>query len=297
MTYEAFLNVFIEYLSVEKGLADNSFAAYELDLKKYIAFLKKKKVCDPKNITRDHVVEFLKHERDSGLAVASIYRELVSVRLFHRFLVREKTLKEDVTELIDSPKKWKTLPEFLTRAEIDRIIEAARSRSLWGIRDTAIIELFYAAGLRVSELAGVTLQNIDLDARFVRCMGKGSKERIVPIGRKAVEAIGKYLKARPRLMKEGRRSEKLFLSKKGAGFTRKGLHDLIKRYAKRAGITKTISPHTLRHSFATHLLEGGVDLRIVQELLGHADIATTQIYTHVSRDRLKKVHKEFHPRG
>ncbi len=297
MAYEALLTLFIEYLSVEKGLADNSLAAYQLDLKKYIAFLKKKKMSDARSITRDHVVEFLRQERDSGLAISSIYRELVSVKLFHRFLVREKLLREDVTELVDAPKKWKTLPESLTRLEIDRMLAAVRSRSRWGIRDTAILELFYAAGLRVSELANVTLQDVDLEARFVRCLGKGNKERIVPIGRKAVEALEKYVKVRPRFAGQARRSDRLFLSKKGAGFTRKGLHDLIKRCAKGAGITKHISPHTFRHSFATHLLEGGVDLRIVQELLGHADIATTQIYTHVSRDRLKKIHKEFHPRG
>ncbi|MFC1809370.1 site-specific tyrosine recombinase XerD [Candidatus Omnitrophota bacterium] len=296
-SYQTLLNLFLEYLSVEKGLTKNSLTSYELDLKKYFTFLKKKKISNAGGITRDHIVAFLKTMRDKELSVATIYRELVSIKLFHRFLVREKVTKEDVTDLLDSPKKWKTLPEFLTRAEIDKMLEVSRSRSRWGMRDNAILELFYASGLRVSELATLSLSDINLDSKYLRCMGKGNKERVVPIGRKAIDALNRYLKIRPKLISSEKKCDVLFISKKGAGFTRKGLHDLIKRYGKRAGITKNISPHTIRHSFATHLLEGGVDLRIVQELLGHSDISTTQIYTHVSRDRLKKVHKEFHPRG
>ncbi|MBN1493382.1 MAG: site-specific tyrosine recombinase XerD [Candidatus Omnitrophica bacterium] len=297
MSFTTYLTLFTEFLSVEKGLADNSLISYERDLKKYFVFLQKKKVSDVKSITKEHIVQFLRALRDEDLAVATIYRMLVSIKLFHRFLVREKVIREDVTELLDSPKKWKTLPEFMTRAEIEKMIELSNGRTRFCVRDNAILELFYATGLRVSELASLTLNDINLDGKYVRCIGKGSKERIVPIGRKAVHALEKYEKIRSKFLKPGSRSDRLFISNKSCGFTRKGLHDLIKKYARRAGIKKNISPHTIRHSFATHLLEGGVDLRIVQELLGHSDISTTQIYTHVSRDRLKKIHKEFHPRG
>lgn len=295
--YKTYVTLFMEYLSVEKGLSDNTLASYELDLKKYFTFLKKKKNPDVKAINKQDILSFLKHLRDAELSVATIYRMLVSIKLFHRFLVREKIVKEDVSELLDPPKKWKTLPEFLTRAEIEKMLAISQSRSRFGVRDNAILEVFYATGLRVSELASLTLQDVNCDAKYLRCTGKGGKERIVPIGKKAISALEKYNKRRAKFLQEGKRCDALFVSRKGAGFTRKGLHDLIKRYAKLAGIKKNISPHTIRHSFATHLLEGGVDLRIVQELLGHADIATTQIYTHVSRDRLKKIHKEFHPRG
>lgn len=246
---------------------------------------------------RDHIVSLMRQLRDQDLAVATLYRLLVSIKLFHRFLFGEKIISDDVTSVLDSPKLWKTLPEFLTLAEIENMLKAPNGRAPRKVRDKAILELFYATGLRVSELAGLKLGDINTDGKYLRCIGKGNKERVVPIGREALKAHERYLKVRSKLLRRKENSHFLFLNQKGTVFTRKGIWELIKKYARQAGIKKSISPHTFRHSFATHLLEGGVDLRIVQELLGHADIATTQIYTHVSKDRLKKVHKEYHPRG
>ena len=297
MALQSYIDLFCEYVSVERGLADNSVTAYRYDLGKYTHYLETKKVTDVVAIAKDDIIRFLMFLRDEKLSMASIYRCLVSVKLFHRFLQSEHYVRNDVASLIDPPKLWRTLPEFLTPVEVERIIAVSRSRKRWGVRDHAILELFYATGLRVSEIAGLTLGDLHLDERYLRCIGKGSKERVVPIGRKAIEALRRYLPVRTKLLTGRGSSDGVFISQKGTHLTRKGLHDLIKRYAQKAGITKHVSPHTMRHSFATHLLENDVDLRIVQELLGHADIATTQIYTHVSRDRLKKVHKNCHPRG
>jgi len=291
------LTLFMDYLSVEKGLAENSLKSYRLDLIKYFHFLAKKKLTDFSRIKRDHITRFLRFLRDKNLAVATLYRMLVSIKLFHRFLYNERFINEDVTSVLDSPKLWKTLPEFLTLVEIERMLKSPSGRKPKHIRDRAILEVFYATGLRVSELATLKLHDINPNGKYVRCIGKGDKERVVPIGRAALGAFERYQKVRQKLLKGGKSSDFLFISQRGIPFSRKGLWDLIKKYARVAGIKKNISPHTIRHSFATHLLEGGVDLRIVQELLGHSDIATTQIYTHVSKDRLKKVHKEFHPRG
>lgn len=291
------LRLFLDFVSVEKGLAENSLLAYERDLHKYFDFLAKKDITVVARIAKQDVIDFLKSLRDAESAVTSMYRALVSIKLFHRFLLQERFVEEDVSHLLDTPTLWKTLPEFLTHDEINRMLEVSKKRTRWGLRDNALLEFFYATGLRVSEIAQLKMGDINIPAKYVRCVGKGNKERIVPIGGKAIDALERYVRIRETFVRVSGACDYFFVSKKGKGFTRKGLHDLIKRYAKRAGITKNISPHTLRHSFATHLLEGGVDLRIVQELLGHADIATTQIYTHVSRDRLKKAHKEFHPRG
>jgi len=295
--FKVILEQFIDYLSIEKGLADNSLKSYKLDLSKYLKYLDQKKITDFNRIKRDHIVSFLKILRDSDLSVSTIYRSLVSIKLLHRFLASERLAEEDVTTVLDSPKLWKTLPEFLTLPEIERMLKSPKGRSPQISRDKAILELFYATGLRVSEVAGLKIHDVNQEGKYLRCLGKGNKERVVPIGSLALRAMECYLKVRGKLLKGKKDPGILFLSQKGARLSRKGIWDLIKKYARMAHIKKKISPHTLRHSFATHLLEGGVDLRIVQELLGHADIATTQIYTHVSKDRLKKVHKEFHPRG
>jgi integrase/recombinase XerD len=216
--------------------------------------------------------------------------------MFHRFLVRENLAKEDPTTLVDTPKLWKRIPAVLTLAEIELMITAASGKKVQQVRDQAILEIFYASGLRVSELSDLKTTSINDDVGFVRAVGKGSKERIIPLGMKAREAVQRYLlRARPQLLKN-QANDVLFLSRSGKKISRQSLWAVIKFYARKANIKKTIKPHTLRHTFATHLLEHGADLRSVQEMLGHADISTTQIYTHVDKERLKNVHKQFHPR-
>ena len=286
---------FLEYLSVEKGLAQNSLSAYGLDLAAYTAFMLSQKISEPSRITRDHIMAFLVHEKKRGLQAASLARRLVAVKLFHRFLVRERLMTEDVTSVLEAPRLWKRLPQFMTAREMEAVLSLPFSRKAAGLRDAALLECLYATGMRVSEIAGLKVEDVNLDQGFLKCRGKGSKERLVPLGKKARDRIRIYLeKGRPGT---GPAVGPVFLGRGGRGMTRQSLWQLIKKYAKLAGITKRITPHTFRHSFATHLLENGADLRVVQELLGHADIATTQIYTHVSRERLKSVHSEFHPRG
>jgi len=234
-----------------------------------------------------------KHE----MSATSICRNLAAVKMFHRFLVRENLAKEDPTTLVDTPKLWMRIPSVLTQKEIESMITAAGGKKPQQVRDQAILEIFYASGLRVSELSDLKTTSINYDVGFVRAVGKGSKERIIPLGSKAREALQKYLlKARPQLLKK-QSNDVLFLSRLGKKISRQSLWSVIKFYARKANIKKTIKPHTLRHTFATHLLEHGADLRSVQEMLGHSDISTTQIYTHVDKERLKSVHKQFHPRN
>ncbi|MCM8775147.1 MAG: site-specific tyrosine recombinase XerD [Candidatus Omnitrophica bacterium] len=286
---------FFDYLSAEKGLAQNTLWAYRRDLARYWDFLKSRRLTDWSRITRAHILDFLMSEKRQNLNAVTIARRLVSIKLFHRFLVQERFISEDVTDVLESPKLWRKLPQFLTPKEVEAILNVPADPHRSGLRDRALLELLYATGARVSEVAGLTLENIDFENGFIRCRGKGGKERIVPIGRKAIEACQKYLeKVR---VKQRPRTNHLFIGKNRTGMTRQFIWKVIKKYATLAGIQKRITPHTFRHSFATHLLERGADLRMVQELLGHSDIATTQIYTHVSRDRLKSVHAQFHPRG
>ncbi|MBI4549961.1 MAG: site-specific tyrosine recombinase XerD [Candidatus Omnitrophica bacterium] len=297
---------FLAYLAVERGLANNSLAAYRQDLAKYQAFLtarlaKSQDSLDLAKVTRKDILEFLYAEKKKEAASSSIARRLVAIKLFHRFLVQEKLLDKDITLTLDSPKTWKKLPNCLGLKEMLRMIECPDLKSEEGLRDRAILELFYATGMRVSELANLKVGSINLEAGFLKCMGKGSKERIVPLGSKCKAALTAYLS---RVRAKGPPAEQesyLFLGLRGRqggkGLSRQALWQIIKRYARQAGITQKISPHTLRHSFATHMLEGGADLRVVQELLGHSDISTTQIYTHIDKNRLKSIHQKFHPRG
>jgi integrase/recombinase XerD len=286
---------FLEYLAVEKGLARNTLEAYGRDLAAYQAYMHAAKVRRWESVTREHILHFLSAERRRGLEASSLARRLVAVKLLHRFLARERLVAEDVTSVLDSPRLWKRLPHFLNEQEVTAMLAAPDARSATGARDRAILECLYGTGLRVSEIAGLKVGDVDLEQGYVRCLGKGSKERLVPVGRKAREAVAAYLaRVRP---KQKPATDHLFIGKRRRGLTRQFLWQMIKAYARRAGIKKSITPHTFRHSFATHLLEHGADLRVVQEMLGHADIATTQIYTHVSRDHLKRVHMKFHPRG
>ena len=292
-----FIDEFMNYLSVERGLAQNTLLAYRRDLTKYIDYLSLKGVKNSSQVNRSHVSDFMFDLKKHEMSATSICRNLAAVKMFHRFLVRENLAKEDPTTLVDTPKLWMRIPSVLTQAEIEAMIAAAAGKNSQQARDQAILEIFFASGLRVSELSDLKTTSIDYNVGFVRAVGKGSKERIIPLGKKAREALQKYLlRARPQLLKN-QTSDVLFLSRLGKKISRQSLWAVIKFYARKANIKKTIKPHTLRHTFATHLLEHGADLRSVQEMLGHADIATTQIYTHVDKERLKSVHKQFHPRN
>jgi integrase/recombinase XerD len=286
---------FFSYLSVEKGLAKNTLDAYHQDLMRYDAFLKKEKVADWNKISRTHILKFLNAESKRGLESSSIARGLVSIKLFHRFLTKERYVQNDITSVLESPKLWKKLPHFLTAQEMDSILKMPDIQKSFGVRDLALLECLYATGMRVSEIAGLLVENVYLDNGFIKCRGKGDKERLVPLGSVAVSACKSYLSRVRSKMKP--RTSHFFLGRNGTGLTRQFVWQMIKKYAGLAGITKEITPHTFRHSFATHLLERGADLRVVQELLGHSDISTTQIYTHVTSNRLKSVHAKFHPRG
>ena len=288
---------FINYLAVERGLADNTLLAYRQDLKKYSLFLSKKGIKEAKQVKRDHITDFMYDQKKKGLSANSICRRLAAIKVFHRFLVRERITSEDPTNLIDTPRIWKRVPDVLSTGEIESMINAAKGRGWQAIRDKAILELFYASGMRVSELLNLNMENVNLELGYVRCIGKGRKERIIPIGKRACESIERYYaSARKKLVKD-HTILTLFLSRLGKKISRQSIWKIIKSYAHKAKIKREIKPHTLRHSFATHLLEHGADLRSVQEMLGHSDISTTQIYTHVDRERLKSIHKQFHPRG
>jgi integrase/recombinase XerD len=293
---ETYREAFLDYLKVEKGLAANSIAAYNQDLIKYIHSLKEKGVEDPNKITRKDITDFLFNLR-SSLTPISVSRVLSTVKNFHKFLVREKLVSFNPSDLIDGPKLEKKIPSFLTAEEVLRILKIPNLKRAQGIRDRAILELMYATGLRVSEASNLRFSDVNADVGFVRCMGKGSKERIVPLGKIAHQFLGKYYQeGRPKLL--GKKiNAYLFLAQGGRHLSRQSIWKMIKAVVRGAGIKKRVSPHTLRHSFATHLLEHGADLRSVQEMLGHASITTTQIYTHINQTRLKEIHSKFHPRA
>jgi integrase/recombinase XerD len=295
--YQDLVAAFLDYVAVECGLAKNTIFAYARDLKKFCAFLDAHEIRNPQRITTRHLMNYLMSLRDAGLSANSSARNLVSVRMFFKFMMAEGDITENVSSVIESPKLWKRLPSFLTEEEIDRLLNAPDTDTPIGIRDRAILETFYACGARVSEVAALTVDSVQLDLRYVKCYGKGSKERIVPLGRPAAHWIRFYLETVRSELALASDDNRLFLNKRGRGMHRNTLWALVKHYVEEARIRKNVSPHTLRHSFATHLLENGADLRVVQELLGHASIVTTQIYTHVERTRLKAVHREFHPRG
>jgi integrase/recombinase XerD len=293
---EELITSFLDYLSVERGLSRNTIAAYKDDLGQFAAFIQKRKTASAGAVTRNEISDFMFSLKERGISANSISRRLSCLRMFFRFLSRERIIKSDPTSLIDSPKLWKKIPDTLSSNEIEALLDQPSLRKPQGIRDRAILEILYATGMRVSEAATLRSDNVNLDVGFIRCIGKGNKERIIPLGRKAAEAIKRYLAAARAAFLAGRECEFLFVSRLGRRLSRQSLWKIIKQYAKQAKIKKPIKPHILRHSFATHLLEHGADLRSVQEMLGHANIATTQIYTHVNKDRLKSVHKQFHPR-
>ena len=296
-TADTLIDQFCNFLVVEKGLSKKTLEAYSRDLVRYRQFLAQQNKGSFTEQDTPFILKYLIHLRKSGLAARSRARHLVAIRGFYRFLVQEKILRHDPARLVDLPKTRLTLPDVLSREDIERLLEAPDTDKPLGVRDAAMLELLYAAGLRVSELIHVKLQDINLEAGFVRIFGKGAKERVVPIGMQAKEKIANYLESvRPKQLKQGS-SPFVFIARAARPMTRQGFWKLLRRYALKAGLHKKITPHSLRHSFASHLLEGGADLRAVQVMLGHVDISTTQIYTHVTRDHLKQLHRKFHPRG
>jgi integrase/recombinase XerD len=291
-----FVDTFLNYLSVERGLSRNTIISYQGDLKNYLGFLRTCNIETLSKATRNDIINFMLYQKDKGLSANSVARRLAAIKVFYRFLVRERLLKSDATSLIESPKLWKKIPQTLSLNEVDSLLSQPNIRDTQGIRDRAILETLYATGMRVSEAVNLKVDSLNMDIGFLRCIGKGSKERVIPLGRKAIISLKRYLDiARPKLLKR-KESEFLLLNRSGKKISRQSLWKIIKKYARQARIKKPIRPHILRHSFATHLLERGADLRSVQEMLGHANISTTQIYTHINKERLKTIHRLFHPR-
>lgn len=290
---------FQDYLTFERGLSDRTASAYGRDLARWAAFMDEQGVGRPEDVTPAHLRDWVFRLKDAGLAPTSIRRAQSAVRTYYGFLLAEGTVTADPTERLESPKLGRRLPDFLTREEVEAFLDSPDPDAPLYWRDRAMLELLYATGMRVSELVELPLSALDLDEGFLTVFGKGSKERLVPVGAPALRAVGRYLReVRPGLDRgKGKAKGKVFLNARGGPLSRMALWNLVKEAARRAGITRKVSPHTLRHTFATHLLEGGADLAAVQELLGHADISTTQIYTHVDREYLRDVHRRFHPRG
>jgi len=291
------IHEFINYLSVERGLAMNTLESYGRDLRQYSQFLEQDDESDLDQVSRTNIVEYLLFLQTQGKATATIARRLAALKAFYQFLVREKRIKADPTANLESPKLEKRLPKVLTVHEVERLLAQPDHSQPAGQRDRAMLELLYATGIRVSELVALGIGDVSLEMGYIKCAGKGSKERIVPLGTLAIQSCREYLTlARNRLVKD-RDELALFVNHHGHRLTRQGFWKIVKKYADDAKIEKEITPHTLRHSFATHLLENGADLRSVQEMLGHADISTTQIYTQVTKGRLKEVYARAHPRA
>jgi integrase/recombinase XerD len=294
---DAYLDNFLNYLMVEKGLSKNTIESYSRDLQKFITYLEKNNCTDVSRITNLDIMSFLVEIKSQGLSSKSTGRNLSALRMFFKFSVQEGFLDADPSINIESPKIGASLPSVLSIVEVDSLLSQPDVKTTRGLRDRAMLELLYATGVRVSELVNLKLTSINLEVGYIIAFGKGSKERIIPLGDTAKHYFKEYLvTARPKHAK-GMTSPFLFLNPSGKKFSREGFWKMLKRYALKSGINKKLSPHTLRHSFATHLLERGADLRSVQIMLGHVDIATTQIYTHITQERLKKIHKQFHPRA
>ena len=291
------IDEYLNFMAVEKGASRNTIDGYSRDLNRYAVFVEERGVVEISGIETEDVIAYLASLHGEGLAANSVNRALAAIRGFYRYLLREKKVDHTPMAHIVLAKVWTRLPDVLSREEMALLLVQPGEETPAEIRDSAMLELMYATGIRVSELIGLTVNSINWQVGYLVAMGKGEKERIVPVGQTAYERVKRYQEgARPLLLK-GRESELLFLNRSGKGLTRQGFWKIVKRYAAKAGLDKAIHPHTFRHSFASHLLEGGADLRSVQIMLGHADISTTQIYTHVTRERLKEIHRKYHPRG
>jgi integrase/recombinase XerD len=294
---ESYVNEFINYLAVERGLAQNTLESYGRDLRQFNTFLQNSQLDFIRNSNRDTILSYLNSLQVKGRAVSTISRNLAAIKSFYQYLVREHHIEKDPAVNLESPKLEKKLPKILTITEVEELLKQPNAFQPTGLRDKAMLELLYATGIRVSELISLNISDVNLDMGYIKCYGKGAKERIVPLGSIAAKCVQEYIgKGRPKLVRTYEEPS-LFVNHHGNRLTRQGFWKIIKKYALEASITKEITPHTLRHSFATHLLENGADLRSVQEMLGHADISTTQIYTHVTKNRLKEVYDKTHPRA
>jgi integrase/recombinase XerD len=298
-----YLEQFLQYLTIEKNASRNTVASYRLDIMRYCTFLEAGGVHTPDGVTDEHLAGFLRSLHGAGLSARSISRACSAVRGFHKFLLGDGLAKHNPADLLDAPRIERTLPDVLSVPEVEAILDQPErnrrgdDRNLW-IRDRAILEVLYASGLRVSEVITLRQPQVLADQGILRVVGKGSKERVVPVGASALRWIGRYrTECRGLLARRAASQDALFLNARGSPLTRMAIWNIVRRYTRLAGVRKDVHPHTFRHSFATHLLEGGADLRSVQEMLGHSDISTTQIYTHIDREYLKEVHKTFHPRS
>jgi integrase/recombinase XerD len=292
-----YIDEFIYYLSVERGLAENTLVSYKQDLMKFKEFLTNKGITDIINISKTHILGYLLQLKKDGLASSTVSRHLAAIKSFNHFLLNEGFIKKDPTINLESPKLEKRLPKILSVEEVDKLLDQPNNGKVTGLRDKAMLELLYATGMRVTELISLNLEDANLDMGYIRCFGKGSKERIVPIGSLAQKWVSEYLLSGRVKLIRSKDEKSIFLNHHGRKMTRQGFWKIIKQYVKEAGIKKDVTPHTLRHSFATHLLENGADLRSVQEMLGHADITTTQIYTHLTKGRIREVYAKAHPRA
>lgn len=289
---------YINFILVEKRVSHNTVDAYSHDLRRYIDYLYRLGVGDLQDVSSEDVVSYLAELRKSNIAPNTINRKLAAIRGFYKFLIREGRLGENPVANIGLAKVWMRLPDTLSKEEVEQILSQPDASSPMSIRDRAMLELLYAAGLRVSELVNLNISNINWQVGYLVAVGKGNKERIIPIGNMAYKWLTKYIdEARPQLLKGKTSTDILFTNRFGKKLSRQGFWKIVRQYACRAGLLKKIHPHTFRHSFASHLLEGGADLRSVQTMLGHADISTTQIYTHITREKLKEIHRKYHPRG
>jgi integrase/recombinase XerD len=292
------ITAYRNYMQAERGMAANTVLAYGRDLNRFALWVAGGGLADYLRPTIRELGHYLSHLRDERLDPASVARHLVALKMFYRFLRLEERAEQAAVELLSSPTLWERIPQVLSPESVEKLLAAPQATERFYLRDRAILETLYATGSRASEVVGLTLTDLYLDSGFCKCLGKGSKQRVVPLGRVAVNALKAYVsEQRPKLVQANPEAPWVFVSRGGRALTREMLWILVKKYVRRAGLNAKVSPHTLRHSFATHLLAGGADLRTVQELLGHANIRTTQHYTHVDRDRLRAIHRKFHPRG
>jgi len=291
------VDVYLNFLAVEKGVSLNTLEAYSRDLNRYVEFIEQAGIKDIREISSDNVISFLGNLKGDGLATSSTNRSLAAIRGFYRYLLTEKVIDENPVANIELARVWMHLPDTLSREEMNLLLKQPDTKTPLAIRDIAMLELLYATGIRVSEVISLSMSNINWQAGYLIVVGKGNKERIVPIGRAAFDCLTRYVESSRRKLSREKSVNTIFLNRSGTGLTRQGFWKIVKKYVRKAGLQKKVYPHTFRHSFATHLLEGGADLRSVQVMLGHADISTTQIYTHVTRERLKEIHRKYHPRG
>jgi integrase/recombinase XerD len=294
---ETEIDAFIGYLAVERGLSTNYQLSTQRSLIEFVQWCRRRGLIAPREVTIDDISAYLSERKRAGLAASSIKLVVVALKIFFRFLLAKKLVRRDPTETLSLPRIERYLPETLNEMQVEELLEGIDTAAALGLRDRSMVELLYASGLRISELAGARLENFSAEERTLRVIGKGNKTRLVPVGRKACEAIACYLSTeRPKLVSR-RSGNEIFLSARGTKLTTVRIWQIVKRIAARSGLEANVYPHLLRHSFATHLLGNGADLRIIQEMLGHADISTTQVYTHVDQQRLKAVHRKFHPRA